>query len=313
MLVGVEPLVEPVHLVAEAVEPREQRVQLPVAEILVLHDRNRTPGVCSATVLRLGFELARRGYRRYAAYPGATWAGVFTNTFFGFLIAYTLLAVFEERETVGSYDASDAVTYVWLAQGLLMTVYLWGWYELALRVRSGDIATDLQRPLDLQGYWLAYDLGRATYHALFRGVPPFLVGALVFDVHVPDAVQLWAAFVASLVLAVVASFAFRFLFNLAAFWLLDYRGVGTLAMVVSTFLSGQIVPLAFFPDELRTLAWALPFASMVQAPIEVFLGHARGLELVGLLALQALWAAILLGLGRLVLAAGMRKLVIQGG
>jgi viologen exporter family transport system permease protein len=263
--------------------------------------------------LRLGFELARRGYGRYAAYPGATWAGVFTNTFFGLLIAYILLAVFRERETVGSYDARDAVTYVWLAQGMLMTIYVWGWYELALRVRSGDVATDLQRPVDFQLYWLAQDLGRAAYHAVFRGVPPFLVGALLFDLRLPGDPTVWAAFPVSVALAVVASFAFRFLFNLAAFWLLDYRGVGMLATVVSTFFSGQLVPLEFFPDDLRTLAWALPFAAMVQAPIEVFLGHARGLELAGLLALQAVWAVVLLGLGRVVLAAGMRKLVVQGG
>jgi ABC-2 type transport system permease protein len=264
-------------------------------------------------VLRLGFELARRGFARYAAYPGATWAGVFTNTFFGFLIAYALLAVFDERESVGSYDAQDAVTYTWLAQGMLMTVYVWGWFEVALRVRSGDVATDLKRPLDFQLYWLAQDLGRAMYHGIFRGIPPFLLGALAFDVLVPGDPVVWLAFVASVFLAVAVSFAFRFLFNLAAFWLLDYRGAGTLAMVASTFFSGQIVPLAFFPDWLETLAWALPFAAMVQAPIEVWLGHAEGLELAGLLGLQAFWAVVLLGVGRAVLAAGMRKLVIQGG
>lgn len=264
-------------------------------------------------MLRLGFELARRGYRRYAAYPGATWAGVFTNAFFGFLIAYTLLAVFEQRENVGDYDASDAVTYAWLAQGMLMTIYLWGWFEVALRVRSGDVATDLQRPLDFQAYWLAQDLGRAAYHALFRGVPTFLLGALVFDVIVPVDPLVWLAFLVSVTLAVVTSFAFRFLFNLAAFWLLDYRGAGVLAMVASTFFSGQIVPIAFFPEWLAAVAWALPFAAMVQAPIEIWLGHADGLELLGLLGIQVTWAAILLALGRAVLAAGMRKLVIQGG
>ena len=264
-------------------------------------------------MLRLGFELARRGYRRYAAYPGATWAGVFTNTFFGFLIAYALLAVFEQRETVGDYDARDAVTYAWLAQGMLMTIYLWGWFDVALRVRSGDVATDLQRPLDFQGYWLAHDLGRALYHGLFRGVPPFLLGALVFDLIVPHDPRVWLAFVASVTLAVVTSFAFRFIFNLAAFWLLDYRGAATLAMVASTFFSGQIVPIAFFPDWLATVAWALPFAAMVQAPIEIWLGHAEGLELLGLVGLQAFWAVVLLLVGRAVLAAGMRKLVIQGG
>lgn len=263
--------------------------------------------------MRLYWEIARRGYRRYAAYPAATWAGVFTNTFFGFIQAYILLAVFRGRGQIGDYDGSDAVTYVWLAQGLLMTVYLWGWYDVALRVRSGDVAIDLQRPFDFQGYWLAFDLGRAAYHGVFRGVPPFLVGALVFDVRLPGEPGLWAAFVVSLALAVCASFAFRFLFNLVAFWLLDYRGVGVLAMVASTFLSGMIVPIVLFPDWLQTVAWALPFAAMVQAPIEVFLGNLAGLELAGILALQAGWAAALLLAGRAAFAAGTRKLVIQGG
>ena len=263
--------------------------------------------------IRLYWELARRGYRRYAAYPGATVAGVFTNTFFGFLQAYILLAVFEQRAEIGPYDRSDAVTYVWLAQGLLMTVYLWGWYEVAYRIGSGDIATDLYRPLDFQLYWLAQDLGRGAYHALYRGVPPFVIGALAFDVLLPDDPATWALFVVSVALAVTVSFAFRFLFNLAAFWLLDYRGVGVLAMVASTFLSGMIIPIEFFPDWLRAIAWALPFSAMVQAPVEVFLGNAAGLKLAGLLGLQAFWVVVLLLAGRAVFAAGTRKLVVQGG
>ena len=263
--------------------------------------------------MRLYWEIARRGYRRYAAYPGATFAGVFTNTFFGFLQAYILLAVFRERNAVGDYDAIDAVTYVWLAQGLLMTIYIWGWWEVALRVRSGDVATDLQRPVDFQLLWLAQDLGRALYHALYRGVPPFIVGALVFDVLVPGDALTWLAFLVSVALAVCASFAFRFLVNLGAFWLLDYRGVGSLGMIAMSFLSGMIIPLAFFPDALEAIAWALPFAAMVQAPIEVFLGHVEGWTLAGLLALQAAWTLVLLAAGRAVFAAGTRKLVLQGG
>ena len=58
--------------------------------------------------MRLDWELAVRGYRRYAAYPAATWAGVFTNTVFGFIQAYILLALFETRDDIGGYDATDA-------------------------------------------------------------------------------------------------------------------------------------------------------------------------------------------------------------
>jgi ABC-2 type transport system permease protein len=97
---------------------------------------------------RLYWEVARRGYLRFATYRGATIAGVFTNTVFGFLRAYVLIALFTSRPHVGGYTITDALTYTWLTQGALMVVYIWGWYEIAERIRSGDIISDLQRPVD---------------------------------------------------------------------------------------------------------------------------------------------------------------------
>jgi viologen exporter family transport system permease protein len=259
--------------------------------------------------------LARVGYRRYAAYPAAAAAGLFTNVFFGFLIAYILLAVYDERSEIGGYTEADTITYVWLTQGLLSVVASFGptWYDLGLRVRSGDVATDLQRPLDLQRLLLAQDFGRAAYQLLVRAVPPFLIGAAVFEVVLPDGLLVWLAFAVSVVLALIVSFAVRFLVNLMSFWLLDYRGPTMLAMLVSHLLSGLIIPLAFFPEPFGDLARILPFASMLQLPIDIFVGAASGGEVVAVLALQAFWAFALIGLGRAVLAAGTRRLVVQGG
>jgi ABC-2 type transport system permease protein len=262
--------------------------------------------------VRVDWEIAKRGWGRYAAYPGATVAGAFTNTIFGFIQAYVLLAVYRHRTDVGGYNAADTVTYVWLAQALIMTVFIFGWNELALRIRDGSIATDLARPLDPQRYWLAFDLGRAPYHFLFRGVPPFIIGALVFPLHYPSPLDAFA-FLVSLVLAVVVSLAFRFLYNSAAFWLLDFRGILTMSLVLSLFFSGMIMPLPFFPGWLRTLAHTLPFASVLQFPIDIYLGKRHGLTLAGTFAEQAAWALALLALGRLALRAGTRKLVVQGG
>ena len=52
---------------------------------------------------------------------------------------------------------------------------------------------------------------------------------------------------------------------------------------------------------------------MIQTPIDIYLGKHTGATLAGALALQAFWALALLGLGRVALSAGTRKLVIQGG
>jgi ABC-2 type transport system permease protein len=262
--------------------------------------------------VRLDWEIAKRGWRRYAAYPWATVAGIFTNTIFGFIQAYILLAVYRHRTDVGGYDVRDTVTYVWLAQAILMTVYVFGWQELALRIRDGSIATDLVRPLDPQRYWLAYDLGRAPYHFVFRGFLPFVFGALVFQLHAPSPLDA-VAFLLSLTVAVVVSLGFRFLYNLSAFWLVDIRGVMMISLTLSLFLSGMAMPLAFFPGWLAEIARALPFASIIQVPIDIWLGKHHGAGLAGVIALQAFWALVLLGLGRLALRAGSRKLVIQGG
>ena len=263
--------------------------------------------------MRAYWETAVRGYRRYATYRGATFAGAFTNTIFGVMRGSVLLALLSARSNVGGYDSSDALTYVWLTQGLIMVVYIWGWNELALRIVSGDVAVDLSRPIDFQGYWLAGDLGRALFHAIFRGIPPVLVGAFLFPLHIPADPRRWLVFTVSAVLAIVLSFSLRFIVNLTAFWLLDYRGILNATTVTWTFLAGLLIPLNFLPAGPRGVLQALPFAGLLQIPVDVFLGKRQGLDLVGALAFQAGWATAILLAGRFLLAAAVRKLVVQGG
>lgn len=263
--------------------------------------------------MRVYVEFARRGYRRYAAYPAATWAGAFTNTVFGFMQAYILLALYRHRDDIGGYDATDTVTYVWLAQAMIGAVQVFGWSTLALRIRTGDVATDLVRPVHPLRIGLAFDLGRAWYHALFRGLPPFAVGAVAFDLTAPGSPLVWAAFLVSVVLAVCLSFAFRAIYNLAAFWLLDHRGPMIIGVTTALFFSGFIVPVHFFPGALRAVALATPFPSMIQTPIDVFVGHVEGWEIVTRMLVQLGWAAALFVLAHAVFAAGTRRLVVQGG
>jgi ABC-2 type transport system permease protein len=263
--------------------------------------------------MRLWWEVARRGFRRYATYRWATFAGVFTNSVFGFLRAYILLTLFAATTHIAGYSPSDVLTYSFISQGLIMPLYLWGWYEISDTVYSGQVATDLYRPFDYQLYWLSQDLGRALYHALLRGLPPFVVAALVFDLRLPQNPFTWLVFPVSVMLGVVVSFALRFLVNLTSFWLIDIRGVHTISAAVWTLLSGFITPIAFFPDAVRGAVRALPFVAMLELPMDVFLERVHGIEVLRTLAVQAAWGVILLMAGRLVLNAGTRKLVVQGG
>ena len=115
--------------------------------------------------------VARTSFRRYATYRAATLAGIFTNSVFGVINAYVLTAVWAASPGAGGYDTRDAVTYVWIAQGLIAVVAVWSGgsdVDLAQRIRSGDVVTDLQRPVSLLGWYLAADLGRAGFALLSR-------------------------------------------------------------------------------------------------------------------------------------------------
>ena len=265
------------------------------------------------TVPRFDWEIARRGYARWAAYPAASVAGSFTNVVFGFLRTYVLLALFAQRDNVNGYSAAAAITYVWLTQGMIMTTFIWGWNELAQRIRTGDIAIDLVRPIHPLRLGLDFDLGRAMYHLLFRGLPPLIVGALFFRLVLPSDPITWLAFVVSLLLAVLVSFGFRLLYNIVAFWTLDNRGPAMIASLVGTLLSGFLVPVAFFPGWLAAVAHATPFPAMLQTPVDIFVGVAQGPTVALDLVIQLAWAAVLLIAARALFALGVRRLEVQGG
>lgn len=178
------------------------------------------------------------------------------------------------------------------------------------RIRSGDIALDLVRPASLQLWSLAEDLGRAAYLFLVRGIPPMVLGALLFDITFPASAPAWLAFAASFAAGVLVSFAWRYLVALSVCWLIDDRGVNTFSLVLTTFFSGMLLPLGLLPGLFGDLAAALPWAAMVQVPTDVYLGKTGLLEA---LAFQGLWAAVLLGLGALGTRLIRHKVVIQGG
>jgi ABC-2 type transport system permease protein len=244
----------------------------------------------------------------------ATAAGAFTNTVFGLIKASIIIAAITGAgRAIAGYDAVQASTYAWTTQALISPVYVFGWNELAVRVRTGDIAIDLSRPVDLQLSWLAADLGRATYSLVPRATPPLVVGALTFGLALPTVPLPYLMGALSATLAVTISFACRFAVNLAAFWLLDIRGVLGTYVVLSNILCGLLMPVTWFPGWLGMLARATPFPSMLQAPVDIVSGRATGVAALEVLVVQASWAAVTMLGGRLALTLAARKLVIQGG
>jgi ABC-2 type transport system permease protein len=265
--------------------------------------------------MRLYLELARRSFQQQFAYRGTALAGIFTNGIFGIMIASVFLALYRSQgnggtESVEGWSRDQTITLVWINQSLLMTVYMWGWWEVTRNIQSGAIVSELLKPYDYFSYWLARDLGRAFAHFLIRGIPTFLIGVLLFDVMAPENPARGAAFLISVALAVVTSFCLRFISNLFGFWVMDYRGIAMMYIAVITLLSGMLTPLAFLPGPVRTIANVLPFRAVIMIPNEIYLGQ---IEIWQGLGLQLFWIAVLIVAARYLMSLGERQLVVQGG
>ena len=258
--------------------------------------------------------LVRAGFRRQANYRLAMLAGLFTNVVFGFIRAAILFAAVDSAGgSLGGYTTGSISSYVWLSQGLLGCIELSGRAEIGDRVRTGDVAIDFTRPLDLQTWHLAEDMGRAAYTLIPRGVPSVLIGALTLGLVLPHTALPYLLGTVSIVAGVAISFYCRYAVNILGFWLMDTRGARTLYMVTSGFLAGLYVPVGLFPGWLHTVAYCTPFPSVLQTPIDVLSGKVAGVDAALIVVAQLGWLVMVCLLGRRLTSAGRRKLVLNGG
>jgi len=263
--------------------------------------------------MRLFYELVKLSFHQQLTYRTANLAGLATNLFFGLLRAAVLTALYGGAREVADISLPEAVTYTGLSQATIAYLSFFGWWEVMKSVYSGDVGSDLLKPMNYFAFWLARDVGRAAASFLMRSLATMTAYALVFDIALPRSAGQWLAVGVALALSLLVSFSFRFLVNLAAFWTPDARGVGRFAFGLSWLLSGFLMPLRFFPDWFVSLCNLTPFPSLVNTVVEIYLGVLTGPEMLRALGAQLLWIAILFLASQLVLRAGVRKLVIQGG
>lgn len=263
--------------------------------------------------MRLFWELCKLSFQRQLTYRAANLAGLATNIFFGLLRATVMVALFGAREQVEGITVRDAITYTGLTQAVIAYLSIFGWFDLMNSIYSGEVSSDLLKPMGYFRYWLARDLGRAAASLLLRGVTIMLIYAIFYRITLPSGIVQWLALLASSLLGLLVGFGWRFIVNLSAFWTPDARGVARFAFGIAWVLSGFFMPLRFYPEWFIRLCYLTPFPAMVNSTVEIYLGLLTGREIVLALATQLGWALLLALVAQLLLKIGMRHLVIQGG
>jgi ABC-2 type transport system permease protein len=107
--------------------------------------------------------------------------------------------------------------------------------------------------------------------------------------------------------AYLLSFTMKMILGSIAFWVIDIRGVFQVFDMITWIFAGYVVPLNIFPQPLQQIAYALPFSYIIYFPITAFQGKLNSLQLVGIIAMQLIWIALLFGLYQFMWRKGVRK------
>jgi ABC-2 type transport system permease protein len=260
-------------------------------------------------------------FRMLLQYRAAAIAGLWTQIVFGLVILGIFEAFFRSTTRAQPMTFAQIVSYVWLGQALLGMLPWNADAEVRAMVRSGAVAYELCRPVDLYGLWYARALAWRTAPTVLRAVPMCaiasiglpLIGLDEWRLVAPPSVASAVAFASTLACTLLLGCALTTLINITLLWTISGEGIVILTTTLVTFLSGMIVPVPLFPDWAKPIVQALPFAGLVDFPFRVYTGHIPPQATVWVVQHQLLWTAALVILGRWLLSRGLRRVVVQGG
>jgi ABC-2 type transport system permease protein len=142
------------------------------------------------------------------------------------------------------------------------------------------------------------------------GLPfAFFAGSL----RLPPSPESGALYLVSLLLAFAVMTLMGLLLGFVAFWTLETTGMMAIFRFANLFFAGGLVPLAFFPPPLRTVAEALPFQTQASIPVSLYLGRLVGWDAMRALGIQLIWLVLLAAIAVLVWRRAVTKIVVQGG
>ena len=210
---------------------------------------------------------------------------------------------------------SQITSYVWLQQAFFRML-LASDPELMDKIRTGSIAYDLCRPLNLYGFYYVRIMAQKMTGSLLRAVPMLLFAFLLpegWGLMLPASFAglIWS--LAGLLLGLLCVSALENITMGFTMRTLDSRGMQALLNLLMMILAGNILPLTLFPDSWQRVITLLPYAQLLDAPIRLYTGQTAPGEAPGILLVQAAWILALVGTGLLFWRMNQKRIEIQGG
>jgi len=216
-------------------------------------------------------------------------------------------------EIVNGMTFSDTLIYLVLATALFNFMEMYIVWEMGRGIQSGKIALDLLKPIEYRKYMFWSYSGSFVTQFFFTFLPTFLVVAAVTHGAIQFGFNL-LFFVISVVMAVSINYSIDFLVGTICLYTESIWGINIMKQVIVMLLSGATIPIAFFPEPLKTIAYYLPFQSIYNAPLSILLdGNPQPQRLLTTLGIQLFWCIVMTVISKLFWKVSLRQITVNGG
>ena len=128
-----------------------------------------------------------KAFQRTLTYRFELWMELFINVLFMLVYVYLWKALYTGRTSVEGYDLNKILTYIVVSQTLLtFTFTLRVARIIEEKVRTGEVVTDLMKPVDFQLMILTTAAGTSSHTVLFNMLPKFLLFYGAFGLSLPS-------------------------------------------------------------------------------------------------------------------------------
>jgi ABC-2 type transport system permease protein len=252
-------------------------------------------------------------FRMLLQYRAAAVAGFGTQLFWGLIRMMIFTAFYASSTQAQPMSLREAITYLWLVQAMFAMIPWSVDAEVRTLIRSGTVAYEMLRPLDLYTLWYCRGIATRLAPTTLRAAPMFVIAILFFGMGLPPSVGSGLGWLLCTFAALLLSSAVSTLVVISMLFTISGDGIARFVSPLIMTLSGMLVPLPLMPHWAQSTLNFLPFRDLADVPFRVYMGHIPPGQIGTALLHQAAWIAVLVLLGRTLLARAARRMVVQGG
>lgn len=230
------------------------------------------------------------------------------------VIAYEALwkAIYISQGKIENIDLKMLTTHYVISLGLTTIFYYMG-SDIPDQIISGDITTDLQKPVSFHLFQLFKTVGSILFDFIIIFIPTYIISYFFIGIIIPQSILNIILCIFSLILGFLIYFHISYLISLISFWIVKIDFIVQLKNALITIFSGVFLPIWFFPDKIKTICEYTPFKSIYYIPEMIYMGKIGGEEIILSFVKQLIWLVFFIILCKLVWKLGIKKITVAGG